>query len=313
MMEYDQFRAMNSEIVLAADGEPDAIARGFGRVREFIEAGEARFTRFADTSELSRLNRSAGRWFQASTELFEVVQQACEYAEETGGLFDPSILEALESSGYDKSMDEIRARGASSNRSVRPTRSNFRAIVLDEAYHAIHLPLGMRLDLGGIAKGWMAEQAALILAVYARACVVNAGGDLFAVGVPSAEAKWQIGLEDPRDPKQTLAILNVDPGAVATSSITKRRWQQGDRVQHHVIDPRLGRPAETRWLSVTVIAPHATTAEVYAKALLIAGADEASRLSVQRGDITFIAVDTAGRLWGSPKSEEFLDVLHQYA
>ncbi len=327
-MHYDQFRAMNSDIVLAAEGEPDAVTRGFTRVREFIAGSEARFTRFTETSELAQLNRSAGSWFQASTEMFDVVQQACAYAEETGGLFDPTVLDALEAAGYDKSMDLIRQRGGAVSRWPRSARSDrtahtaqssrsaqydFRAIVLDEAYHAIHLPKGVRLDLGGIAKGWIAEQAALILAVYAHACVVNAGGDLFAVGVPSGEAKWPIELEDPRDPQQAAAILQVGPGAVATSAITKRRWQQGDRLQHHVIDPRVGRPAKTAWLSVTVAAPHATMAEVYAKALLIAGAEDAPRLSEKHSELIFIAVDGAGRLWGSPGSEELLHVVHQYA
>ncbi len=66
-MDYYPFRAMNSEIVLAAEGEPDAIALGFEQTRIFVEASEARFTRFAETSELSQLNRSAGTWFRAST------------------------------------------------------------------------------------------------------------------------------------------------------------------------------------------------------------------------------------------------------
>ncbi len=317
-MHYDEFRAMNCDIVLAAEGEPEAVALGFAHARGFIAASEARFTRFTDTSELAALNRAAGAWFQASPEMFDVVRQACAYAEETGGLFDPTMLAALELAGYDRSMDEIRERGVASSRlgqlprAERASRSNFKAIVLDEEYRSIHVPNGVRLDLGGIAKGWIAEQAALRLAGYARACVVNAGGDLFAVGVPSEGEGWPIGLEDPREPQVNLAILNVGPGAVATSAITKRRWQQGDRVQHHLIDPRVGRPAVTPWLSVTVLAPHAVLAEVYAKALLIGGPDEAARVSARRAELVFIAVDAHGQLWGSSGSKELLHVLHEY-
>jgi thiamine biosynthesis lipoprotein len=105
-MEYQQFRAMNSDILLAAEGAADSLTLGFKLTRYFIAAGEERFTRFADTSELSRLNRSAGAWFQASPELFDVVRQACALAGETSGLFDPTMLAALESAGYDKSMDD---------------------------------------------------------------------------------------------------------------------------------------------------------------------------------------------------------------
>lgn len=313
-MDYHEFRAMNTNIVLAAEGPAAEVARGFDQARAFIAAGETRFTRFSEASELSQLNRSAGTWFQASAELFDVVQQACTYAEQTDGLFDPTILDALELAGYDKSMDDIRSQGATLHtRSTPRTRSDFRAIQFDDAAHAIRLPSGTRIDLGGIAKGWIAEQAAWILAEYANACAVNAGGDLFAVGLPADEAAWTIGLEDPRDSDHDLATLKVGPGAVATSSITRRRWQQGDRLQHHLIDPRQGTPAETDWLSVTAIAPHAATAEVYAKVLLIAGSREAVRIGTQRSDITYMAVDQAGQLWGSAKSREYLNVSFESA
>jgi thiamine biosynthesis lipoprotein len=106
---------------------------------------------------------------------------------------------------------------------------------------------------------------------------------------------------------KTLAMLRIDRGAVATSSVTRRRWQQGETVRHHVIDPRSGLPAETDWLCVTVIAPHAAMAEVFAKALLIAGSREAERIAAWREEIAFVAVDGAGKLWGSKNAKGFLD------
>ncbi len=328
-MEYQQFRAMNSEIVLAAEGPADSLTLGFKLARDFIAAGEERFTRFTDTSELSCLNRSAGAWFQASPELFDVVQQACEFARETHGLFDPTMLDALEAAGYDKSMDDVRRDGVRAHalsdsplgswgrprdgvsaqpRSAYDTRSAFRAIQLDEINQAIHLPLGARLDLGGIAKGWIAERAAQLLSEYAEACAVSAGGDIFMVGLPADETDWAIGLEDPRYPDRDLTTLHVGPGAVATSSIAKRRWLQGRRQQHHIIDPRTGVPSGTDWLSVSVIAPHATLAEVYAKALLIGGSREAEGIAARRADISYIAVDHDGQLWGSAKTNEVFNV-----
>jgi thiamine biosynthesis lipoprotein len=309
-MDYQQFRAMNSDIILAAEGSQDALTLGFKLARDFINASETRFTRFTETSELSCLNRMAGAWFQASPEMFEVVQLACELAAETEGLFDPTLLDALEAAGYDKSMDEIKAYGVSSSaRSIPSTRSAFRAIQLDEPMQAIHLPLNARLDLGGIAKGWIAERAALILAEYAAACAVSAGGDIFLVGLPSGETSWPIGLEDPRDPSRDLTTLFVGPGAVATSSIAKRRWQQGRHTRHHIIDPRTGQPSDTDWLSVSVSAPHAALAEGYAKALLIGGSREAERIMARRPDITYVAVDHDGSCWGSANAGEVINVI----
>ena len=314
-MDYQQFRAMNSDILLAAEGPADALTLGFKLTRDFIHASEERFTRFTDSSELSSLNRAAGAWFQASPQLFEVVQLACDLAAETEGLFDPTMLAALEAAGYDKSMDEIRANGVSkSTRSISPARSAFRAIQLDELTQSIHLPANTRIDLGGIAKGWIAEQAALRLSEYAAACAVSAGGDMFMVGLPSGETRWPIGLEDPRDVSRDLTTLFVGPGAVATSSIAKRRWQQGRRTQHHIIDPRTGEPADTDWMSVSVIAPHAALAEVYAKALLIGGSREAERLAARRPEIIYVAVDHDGRLWGSARAAEVMHVINfEYA
>ncbi|HZQ08154.1 MAG TPA: FAD:protein FMN transferase [Anaerolineae bacterium] len=304
-MLYYEFTAMNTHIVLAAQGDDERVAQGVEIAREYIAAREAQFTRFQETSELMQLNRAAGTWFNASPELFDVMQQAYELHQQTEGLFDPSILNALEHAGYDVSMDIVRTRGASQVSTSAVTRGDFRATAFLPSQRAIWLAPSTRLDLGGIAKGWIAEHAAQCLADYANACAVNAGGDLFAHGVPS-EGAWEIALEDPQDAERTLAVLKVPHGAVATSSITKRRWKQGNVERHHLIDPRTGLPAATDWLSVTVIAPHATVAEVFAKALLIAGSREAHSIAAYRDDIEFIAVDQDSKLWGSPNAKDFI-------
>jgi FAD:protein FMN transferase len=305
-MEYYTFRAMNTDLVLAAEGEPGELQEGFRQTQRFIQASEARFTRFSETSELAQLNRSSGAWFTASPDLYEVLAEAREYAAATRGRFDPSILDALERAGYDKSMEEIDKSGVSMPTPAAVAfKSRFAEIEFDAEAQAVLLPEGVRVDLGGIAKGWIAEHAAHRLAEFSNACAVNAGGDLFAVGLPQGASGWRIALEDPRDPAQTLAVLKVGAGAVATSSITRRRWLQGARVQHHLIDPRTGEPAETDWLSVTAIAPRATTAEVLAKCLLIAGSQGAPELAASHKDVEFIAVDTDGRLLGSQNAAEY--------
>ncbi len=165
----------------------------------------------------------------------------------------------------------------------------------------ILLPPGMAIDLGGIAKGWIAEQAANILSRYARACVVDAGGDMFLVGLPEGLEQWPVELEDPLQPDGILTTLRVNPGAIATSTVTKRAWKQAGRNRHHIIDPRTGEPAVSDWISVTVIAPHASEAEVFAKALLIAGPWEAEEIVRNSGiPLTYLAVDQEKKIWGKP-------------
>ena len=131
---------------------------------------------------------------------------------------------------------------------------------------------------------------------------------MFMVGLPTGAKAWEVALEHPLYPNQPLAMLKIPPGAVATSSITRRVWKQGQQIRHHLIDPRTGEPAVTGWLSVTVISPHADTSEVFAKALLIAGPQAAHILLKNDEQISYLAVDSVGKIWGTPKSMEYVYV-----
>ena len=114
---------------------------------------------------------------------------------------------------------------------------------------------------------------------------------------PAGIENWEVGLEDPRNASLDLITLQVDNGAVATSSVVKRVWQQGNATRHHLIDPRTGEPAVTPWWSVTVLAPSAASAEVFAKAILIGGPERAMHLIDNKPQITFLAVDGEGQIW----------------
>ena len=305
MMQTMQFRAMNTDILLAAEG--GGAVEGMQTVKTFIDDCEQRFSRFLPESELSRLNRSAGEWVHVSNDLLEMLRISINYYFETKGIFDPSILTDLKWIGYVRSMDEIRAGGATlppltSKRGHRPA---FHEMTFHPADNRVRLPRNMEVDLGGIAKGWIVEKAAYLLNTYSSACGVSAGGDMFVIGHPSDGMHWEVALEDPSDPTRTLRQLRVSSGAVTTSSVMKRTWRQGEEARHHLIDPRTGESARTDWLSVTVISPDIITAEVYAKAILIGGEGELKNLLEARPDLTFIAVDPDGNLLGTPNYKDF--------
>ncbi len=306
-METIRLRAMNTDILLAAEGRADELAAGFEQACQFILAGERRFSRFSEESELTALNQSAGKWFQASPDLFSVIALARRFFHLTRGLFDPSILADLKRVGYDRSMEVLREQGPAPlfETLLTSERPSFSEMDLDESEQTIRLPSGMALDLGGIAKGWIVEQASIILSKAATACVVDAGGDMFLVGYPDGLERWPVELEDPLQPGTALTSLQLNPGAIATSTVTKRAWKQAGRNRHHIIDPRTGEPAVSEWISVTVIAPHACDAEVYAKALLIGGSHEAEELVRNSGiPLTYLAVDQERKIWGSQKTLE---------
>jgi thiamine biosynthesis lipoprotein len=129
---------------------------------------------------------------------------------------------------------------------------------------------------------------------------VDAGGDMFLVGRLDGLEQWPVALEDPLQPENILTSLKVDPGAIATSTVTKRVWQQAGKNRHHIIDPRTGEPAVSDWISVTVMAPHAYEAEVFAKTLLISGPQEAEEIIRHSGiPFTYLAVDQERKIWGN--------------
>lgn len=261
------FRAMGTEVRLIADAASDEIAFDVaaGRLEAVFDGEERRFSRFRADSELSRVNSRAGGWSVVSRPFAELTRRALEWAAESEGLFDPTILPALLSAGYDRDFDEVLAgaRGALNPPVPCGRWDDVRLVDFD-----LFLPEGVGLDFGGIAKGWTVDLAARDAYGTGLAWVlVNAGGDLRMVGEPR---EVEIGIEDPFDRSAELARIVVSEGAIATSSTQRRTWGPG---LHHLIDPRTGEPASTGVVQATVWAPTCEEAEVRAKCALMSGVD----------------------------------------
>ncbi len=306
MIRSIEFRAMNTPIMLAAEGE--RALEGMYATKTFIDDSEQRFSRFLPASEVSILNRFAGEWHHVSDELMDMLQLSMKYHMETHGLFDPSILPELKRAGYDRSMDEIRVTGAGdgSHATTQSLQRSFTEVEIDHANQLIRLPHDMEIDLSGIAKGWIVSKAAQLLHAYVDVCAVSAGGDIQFIGEPSDGFGWDVYLENPRDETQMLAQLHLRSGGVATSSVMKRSWTQGDKIQHHLIDPRTGEPAQTDWLSVTVISTDVIHSDIYAKVILIGGERESANLLQAKEGLTYIAVDSQGKLLGSRNYKDYI-------
>ena len=281
------FRAMNTDVYICAYSNIATASKVLDDAVCLFHSMEKRLSRFLPESELSQLNRSEGV-FRASPVLFGAVQTALWAAEATGGLFDPNILPALAQAGYDKSFEQVQAhhqkkevidelKGRSSEPSISSTPRAFRQMHLQANGRQISKPQHLKLDLGGIGKGWTVDRVVDRLANLGP-FLVNAGGDLYAYSAPplctSGDKKtWKINVVHPLNNEPVLT-LDICHQAVATSSVTRRCWYKHGEIQHHVIDPRTAKPAETDLLAVTVIADRVALAEVFAKAALIIGAED---------------------------------------
>ena len=246
-MERHEFHAMGTTVECLLDGEP---RDGFARVEAEFERLEALLSRFRPDSELSRLNREGS--VEAGPDLLRVTALAVEARERSGGLFDPTVLDAVVAAGYDRSFELVPADGPAGNGGARCGGG------IRIAGRRIELEPGTHLDLGGIAKGYAVDRAVELLAAYGP-CLVNAGGDLAVRG-----GSWPVGVDG-------SVTLELSRGAIATSGRDRRRWSRGGEELHHLIDPATGRPAESGLLRVTVVAPSAVEAEVLAKIAFLGG------------------------------------------
>ena len=301
------FRAMNTDINAWLWSEDSGTAQSALReVEQFFHETHSRFTRFESGSELSVLNASAGQPFAASAQLFEVVDLALKFSAATDGLFNPTIIGALEAAGYDRTFEAINDTAAPRS-SVTSKMSAASAITLDAARRTINLPIGVRIDLGGIAKGWAAQTAAQQLAHY-EPCLIDAGGDMMTIGTVPGTQGWSIELADPLDQEHVVITLQIHDRAVATSGVDRRKWQQDGKPQHHLIDPRTGQPSNSDLLTVTVIAPTTVEAEVYAKAVFLLGSDAGLRFANNHPSLAAAVVTANDEVLLSDSMQEYLDV-----
>ncbi len=261
------------------------------QIPQQVEDIEAQLSRFRPQSDLMRLNGQAGQWVAVSELLFELISVAKHTARLTNGHYNPLVLPAMIASGYDRSFDQLVPQPVLS----APKIADWRDILLRASSHEVRLPAGSAIDLGGIAKGWMATRIADQLAQHGS-CLVNFGGDMVARG----ESDWDIAIHDPHtnQPFTTLALANT---SVVTSGTDYRHWQSttGDK-QHHIINPMTGKPAITDVISATVIHANACHAEAYAKAVIIMGARAGLMWLASQWDAHGIVICADGSILGTP-------------
>lgn len=247
------------------------------RIELLADRWMATFSRFEPTSELSRLNQRPGEWVAVSTDLMGVLSLAEQARRETRGRFDPAVLPALERAGYRESIESIRNRVVHSGADF--TADEHRPAVEFES-GKVRLPHGMRVDLGGVAKGVFVDRAQAIVAGWPGGCI-DAGGDMIVWGDSPDGDRWRIGIEHPADDATDLAVLGLPRGvwAIATSATNRRRWLTSTGPAHHLIDPESGKPVALQRVSATAVARTAATAEVETKQLIVAaGRGEAPEL-----------------------------------
>jgi thiamine biosynthesis lipoprotein len=251
---------------------PESLGGALAAVDDVLDALDRQASRFRQDSEISWIHRRGGGLFMLSDGLAEAIGVALEAARWTGGLTDPTVGGALISLGYDRDFAAIDPERREPPGSPAPA-PGWDRVRLDGPL--LRLPADVRLDLGATAKGLGSDRAVRAVMVNGQASgvLVSLGGDMAIAGLPPCDG-WPILVASELDPAGSSGVqpVRLASGAVATSSITCRRWRRAGQVLHHIVDPRTGLPADGPWQMVSVAAATCADANAAATASIVAGA-----------------------------------------
>jgi thiamine biosynthesis lipoprotein len=282
---------------------PEKLAAAKAAADQVVAEIDAAASRFREDSELSRLNRAAGREVSVGPLLAKALAAALRGASLTGGAVDPTVGSAVRLAGYDGDFANIPAEGPSL-RLVAHRIPGWEAIRFSAALRTVLIPEGVEIDLGATAKALASDLAAgaASQAMGGAGALVSLGGDI-AVAGKAPEGGWPVQIsEDSAAPiRQGEEAVCITSGGLATSSTTVRRWTRGGVVLHHIIDPTTGLPAESRWRTATVAAATCVDANIASTAAIVKGEDAVAWLEANRLAARLVELDgTVRRLAGWP-------------
>ena len=247
----------------------EAIKEAFDAIKKVDEL----MSTYKPESEVSILNRQGENHLSPQTS--QIIQEAIKFSEMTEGAFDitcrPLINLWKRAKKEEKipTLQEIEEAGK---------LVGYKKIALEGDLVKLEQP-GMQIDLGGIAKGWAVDKAIQVLKRRGvKSALVNAGGDLYALGKRGLWKKWEVGIQHPRDQEKILTTIEVSARGVATSGDYRRYFTLKGRRFSHIVDPRTGETVQEVPMSVTVVGPDATTTDALATGIFVLGPEEGMRL-----------------------------------
>lgn len=246
---------------------------------------------FKEYSEISMINQNSGiSSVEVSEDTYFVVKQAIRYSEVSEGAFDPTIRPIVELWGIGRDKPRI-----PSEYEIRSKLKlvNYKDIIINDKDRTIKLRNeGQNIDLGGIAKGYAADEVKNILIKNnIKSALINLGGNIFALGKKQDKTQWQIGIQNPFGKRgEFVGFISIKNKSVVTSGNYERYFIIEGKKFHHIIDPKTGYPSESRIVSSTIISDYSIDGDGLSTGVYIMGIDKSIKLieSLKGIDAVFI-------------------------
>ena len=242
-------------------------------------------------SEVSRLN-DTGKAVLSETSI-SLVKKSLEINKQTGGLFDITIYPLMELWGFPTKNYRI-----PSDKEIKATLKNVGSdkIIFDENTREISFKKkGMKIDFGGIGKGYITDELVKILTDEGvESAIINLGGNVFGFNKKPDGSLWNVAIRDPDEPENYMAAIRIGNSAVITSGGYERYFEENGKIYHHILNPKTGKPSDSNLKSVSIVSKNATLADALSTSLFIMGEKKAIEYWRKNGadfDIILMTVD----------------------
>lgn len=301
------FFAMDTYITCQVLGDDQAKAEAaLARVDEAFLEIDRLTNRFNSNSEVAAVNKNAGiAPVKVGTDVFAMVETAIAWSDRTGGVFNILIGRVMDLWGFGTEhhavpTDKVLAEALK--------KTDYHKVMLDKKNSTIFLPdKGMVIDLGGVAKGYATDKAvAALKEMGIKDALINAGGNVYAMGSKADEQPWRVGIQDPRDPKGIVKVLKVSDRAVISSGDYQRYFEVDGIRYHHILDPATGYPSRA-CAGTTVIMESATIADILSTVLFIQGPVKGIELAESLTEVDALMIVTAeGKTIGTSAMQDYI-------
>lgn len=264
-----------------------------GKTFELCKKCEALFSRTVETSDVSRINKTGDGTVEVDPETAELLKTALEYSERTGGKFDVTVGR-LTSLWDFKSESPVLSAPDKIDSALRQT--GYRNLSVDG--NTVTVRNGVQVDLGGIAKGYIADRCAAFLKENGvERAIINLGGNVLVLGSKDGSTPWTVGIQRPfADRNEIVGSVQVSDYSVATSGVYERFFEKDGVIYHHILDPETGYPVSNGLESVTILSRSSVTADALSTSAFLLGKDRAAELVESLPDTEAIFIDSAGQV-----------------
>lgn len=245
----------------------------FDVLKYWIDRYENKFSTTIETSEISLLNNNSGTFQEVSPETFNLINRAVSAYDMTGGAFDIAVYPIVKAWGF--TTDEYRIPSEEELRRLLMFTDS-RKIQFKPEDSSVRLLTGMQIDLGGIAKGYIASK------LYEKAKekgvksgLISLGGNVQAIGSKPDGSSWHIGIQHPDYENDYIGVLSINDEAAITSGGYQRFFERDGKRYHHIIDPSTGAPSDSDVISATVITKDGAMGDALSTAFYVMGSEKA--------------------------------------